>query len=804
VNDAGILVDLAEPAPEMGADGTLIEPQADGSVVVDFGGGAVEPEPPADAENLAELLSPSELDLIGQKVVEMVDADLESRKEWLERYQDGLKKCGAVDGGRTKVFADQVTAVHPLIVTAATQFHARALAELFPPTGPVKGHVVGPNTPELLAQAERVQSYMNYQLQTEDVEYFNDVDQMLFVLPFAGSCFKKTFIDEEGVVTGRFVLPEDVILPYRFRGHIRRCPRVTHRFPLAHQDFLDRQEAGRYLPMDKLAVQAPMGDQAGDAIAPKADGVTPTSLEEDREHEMLEMHTHLLPGMTPEQLKAKRLKVHRGFVVTVECESQKVVSIRRRDRDDGRARCWWTHYKYLPGFGAYGMGLIHAIGGLGEAATTALQELLHSAMFAARQGGFTSKEARLPQKQIQLEPGVWKHTEMMAEEISKAFYTPPFKEPPSALFNVLGLLAEEGKIFSSTTEAMVGGSSDNTPVGTTIARIEQGSKVYSAIHLRLHRAAGEEFALRAELHREVLAATGGPMPFVADGSEFQITAEDFDERVDVIPVSDPNIVSTPQRIALAEAVVARADQKPHLYDAREAERRYLLAMKVPDVDRLLMQPDGLKPVDAVTEGALALMGQGFRSFAEQDHAAHMAVHQGQLEMLAGSPLAAQVGPVLQAHIAEHMAHAWRLRLSMETGIQIPEPGMAKEMGVPPEIDAQVSQAAALAVQQQVAAFREAQAAAAAEAANTPDAEIARRGAEADVAGKELANEKAKAELEAQSQAPAIVEQIKQEVVEPLMQRMNALAAENEELKASLDRAAEEFGRALAEQDTSDQ
>jgi hypothetical protein len=577
VND--IVVDLApDMSPQAGPDGTAISPLPDGGVEVDFNPQAPQqaaPEPgSAAASNLAEGMTQGELALMAEKVVEFAEADRQSRKGWFDHFKAGLEKCGALPVEVKPSFAGESTAVHPLIMEAATQFHARAIAEIFPPTGAVKGVALGNANAEVEAQAERVADYMNWQMTSEDEEYFADVDQMLFVLPFAGSTFKKTYKDPvTGIVTSRFVMAEDVLLPYTFRGHIKNSPRVTHVFKLSHQDFLDRQASGFYLSMETLKIPVPNAlDDSADRTDTQADGKSESDVEEDREHTMLEMHARWRLGETRSaaaDVRAGTYGTATPVIITVEEESRKVVAIRLNVKKDRRgrakARCWWTHYKYLPGFGAYGYGLIHAIGGLQDSASQALQELLHSARFSARQGGFTTREARLNNKQLEIEPGKWQQTEMTAEEISKAFYTPPYKEPPPALFNVLGLLTEYGQRFATTADAMVGAGGENTPVGTTVARIEQGSKVYTAIHMRTHRTAGEEFKLRAELLYEQLVEEGERKEDLAGGT-VQISAEDMDPRIDVVPVSDPNIVSTPQRIAMAEAVAARAGVAVGLYD----------------------------------------------------------------------------------------------------------------------------------------------------------------------------------------------------------------------------------------------
>lgn len=765
-DSAGLLVELE---PESGPDpaGIAIQTGPDGSVLVDLDPRApregVEEDTEDRRRNLAEALDPSLLSRMGQKIVEWAEEDTKSREPWLELYKRGLQKCGALMGPAERPsFAGESTAIYPLIMEAAVQFQARAVEEIFPATGPVKTTIAGAVTRALEDQAERVEKYMNYQCTVEDVEYYWDTDGMLFALPLAGSCFKKTSWDDDiDCVVSRYIQAEDILIPYAFTGHISRAPRITHVYRLAHADLQARQDDGRFLSREKARVMEPGEEGATDRIDVSADHVTPSSLDEDREHTIFECHCRydLEDDDGPQDV-----------VVTVEKESNLVLAVRlnRMSDADTKRVCWFTHYKYLPGLGAYGYGLLHTIGGLGEAATELLQEIIHSAKFATRQGGFKSRDARLPRKIQRFAPGEWIDTEMTAEELNKAFYTPNFKETPPAIFNVLGLISDFGRRFASVTESMVGEGNNNVQVGTTIARIEQAGKVYSAIHKRLHKAAAEEFALRARLNAEYLRESRA---FEMGGSTLEIYPEDFDGRIDVIPVSDPNIVSTPQRIAIAEAMVQRAAAAPQLYDAHEVERRYLEALKASDIDRVLVDPQDIKSCDPVTEGQLALMRRPFRAFAEQDHAAHMAVHQGQIQMVQGTPMAETVTPVLMAHIAEHMAHQYRIQMSQQLGVPLPEPARnpREQQAVPPEIDARISAGAAQVVAQAQAqaqqaamaqqAALQAQAQTQAEGGLPPelaaqDAELTVRGKAADVAGKELELEAKRRALEQAGMPPA--------------------------------------------------
>lgn len=693
IDDDELLVDLDPAAPTEG-DGASIEPMGDGSVVVDFDPKAKKPQGAVvDEDNLAEALDDQTLDSIAAKVIEMVDADQLARKDWQDRLTKGLEKCGLLGADLKAAFEGGSTVIHPLIVEAAVQFQARAIEELFPASGPVKARVIGESDEVLEDQAERVEAHMNYQITVEDQDYFDEVDKMLFALPFMGSCFKKSYWDEEeGCVVSRYIEAERVLVPYSAKN-IRRAPRITHVIPYSATDLRARMASGFYLDEDRARLGEPT-TTGTETLGTQSDQVAPSGLTEDNEYEVYEMQVNwALPGADGNEGEVA------PYIISVEKEYQRVLSIRANVDEEGNKRTWFTHYRYLPGLGVYGYGLFHTIGGLGDAATAALRELLDSATFATRQGGFKSVDAKFKDKNNKIEPGVWKDTDMTADELHKAFYTPDFKEPSAALFNLLGMIVQSGQRFASTTEAMVGEGAKSIPVGTTIARIEQGSKVYSAIHKRLHRAAGAEFKLRARLNFEHLDEG---KTFGAFGKNMQISREDYDARIDVEPVSDPNIISTPQRIALAQAALERSKESP-LYDKLEAEKRYLRALKTPDIDKLLIDPADVKSADPVTEGQLLLAARPIRAFAEQDHAAHLLVHQGQVQLFQGTPVAQTVLPALMAHMAEHIGHQYRIEMSAKLGVPLPtiDPNPRDQKSIPPQIDQAISQGAAQIVQQQM-------------------------------------------------------------------------------------------------------
>ena len=723
-----------------------------------------EAEESASDENLAEKLNANENARLAQRVIEMVDADLKSREGWVKRFQDGLEAC-ALDGsgGPAAAIDGGATVVHPMIVEAVVQFQARAIAELFPPSGPVKGMVVGEKNSGLEDQARRVESHMNWQMLEEDEGYYADVDSMLMVLPMAGSTFKKTYWDElDRVVTSRFIDAERVIVPYRATSLIR-APRVTHWFELDRYEMGELQDSGFYLSKDRLELQRPM-DPGGTKAAADSDAAEASiDDEEDGVHHLYE---------TALRWKLPQDKEWQHYLVTVSRDDTKTLSIRRnsgkrlgRERRRGR----FTQYRYLPGLGFYGWGLFHCIGGLGKAATDALRSQLDASAMSTWPGGFATREMKVLGNEIRIKPGVFQIVDATTDDLRNGFFTPPFGKPEQAMVQLLEMLVRAGQRFGSTTEAMVGEGEQNTPVGTTIARIEQASKVYSGIHKRLHMSAAEEFRLRAALNREHLEDEAA---FALQDSSLTVYPEDYDDRVDVVPVSDPNIVSTAQRIALAQGALEVARSNPSGYDMAEVERMYLEAMRVPDIDRI--QTAGRLPpvLDPVSEGVRAMTGQPLKAYAEQNHQAHNIVHTAFLQGIVGTPAEQIAGPIMQAHIAEHMAQEYRIAMSAQIGINLPDPALTKpgeESIVPPEVQDAIGLAAAQIIAQQQQAQAE---------NPPPDPESILRMAQADKTAAEAAEVKQRVELarikEESEQAAA------SQMLQPLMEQLEQARAALEE------------------------
>lgn len=693
-------------------DGARIMELVGGGVQVDF-----DPEKEQSAEqplefddNLAESMSEGDLSGIAAQIEMWVEADVESRSAWHKRLADGLKLLGVVHEVDTKgPFKLTEKVNHPAIAEAVVQFQARASAELLPPKGPAKALVLGEKTPEIEEQAERVADYLNYQLMVLDEDYFPEMEKLLFTLSPNGSQFKKVYRDElRQANVSRWIRGEDLIVPYGATT-LQNSPRFTHQTAVSRNDLRKLQVMGVYRDVDLMRPsEGPNRDSQVQETKDKAQGQDNAGalLLDETDHTVWECNCDYdLPGFEDEA-GGEKTGIALPYIITVEKDSSAVLSIRRNWKEDDqlrKKRVNVVHYPYLPGEGFYSYGLIHFLGGAGQAATGLLQTVLLGAAFAGLNGGFKSKDARLP-SDVTLEYGVWKDTEMSAEELAKCFYTPNFKGPSEADFKILGLIQDAVQRFGSTTESMVGDASNTGPVGTTVALIEQGSKVFSGIHKRLHFAQGQELKLLAELNGQYLPAEG--YPYSVHGASRQIFAQDFDERIDVLPVSDPNIFSSTQRIAIAQGVAQRADLKPGLYDTRKVEAKYLQAMGIQDPDEVLMTNAEIPRMDPVTENAMLLVGRPVRAFPDQYHEGHIALVMSQVQQLEaeGSPIFQQVAPAHLAHVAEHMAYAMRNNMARMMGITLPpldlrgEPGKETE-ALDPQIENMLAQRAAQAISQ---------------------------------------------------------------------------------------------------------
>ncbi len=671
--------------PDSVVDGASIRQDGE-DIVVDFSGQLGEVDEPTGEhdENLAVYIDAGGRRKMGQQIVQWVEDDESSRSQWKRRLLQGLEIIGVEEiPSELGAFDGSSTVTHPAIAEAMVRFQANAMEELFPAEGPVKTMVVGESDEEREAQSQRVQQFMNYQLTEEDDEYFEHTDQLCMYLPYSGSAFKKVFYDmTEEAALSRFITAEDLVVPYDATS-LKTAPRYTHKYKLYGNEINGRIISGEFIDTDQLD-PTPVGnmipgDDAAENLENISDAREPFRAEEDVVYQIYECHAEVIFDEfdQPDSTESNKHRVALPYVITVETESGEILAIRRLWKEDDekrKKRVHFIHYKFLPGLGFYGWGYLHIIGSLGKAASGALRALLDGSATASLQGGFKSKESRIAGEFV-FTPGVWKDVDMTAEDLAKSFYTPPFKEPSPALFHTLELLVNGIKDFASTMESMTGAGDNKGPVGTTLALIEQGSKIYSGIHKRMHKAARFEFKLLAALNYEHMPEGG--YPYDTKGGR-EIFREDFDGRVDIIPVSDPNIYSNIQRVALAQAVLELIGTNPELYgedEKRLAHMQMLRALRQQNPEALL--PDrSAKRLDPVTENQLILTGGAVSAFIEQDHDNHIKAHELFQQEAAGMGLDEQM---LQAanlnmftHLAEHHAHAYRLRIEQELGTDLPD------------------------------------------------------------------------------------------------------------------------------------
>jgi len=634
--------------------------------------------------NLAESMDKNHLGRIAADLFDKYESDKSSRKDWAEQYSKGLRMLGVITEDRSDPFPGASGVHHPLMAEAATQFQARAISEMFPPGGPVKTQIIGKVTEEKLKQASRVQEFMNYQLTQEMPEYFSELDQLLFYLAVSGSAFKKVYYDSTlERVRSSFIPAEDFVVSYG-SNDLETCQRYTQIMKMTTNELRKYIASGFYKDVN---LNSDTNDDEVNTVSStihRLEGVSDTLGQNT--HTVLEIHCdYNIENEDDENAIAL------PYIITIDSVSQQVLAIRRNWKEDDKLqkkRTYFVHYKYLPGLGFYGFGLIHMIGGLQHAATGALRALLDSAAFANLNGGFKTKGARIEGGDMTVSPGAWLEVEAYGDDLRKSFMQLPFKEPSPTLMQLLGVLTESGRRFASIADAMVGDAAGTSPVGTTIAQIEQGSKIFSAIHKRIHHAQALELKLIGELDGEYLP---NEYPYEIVGDAMSVRRADFDNRIDIIPVSDPNIFSQAQRIALAQTTLQIAQSAPQIIDIKEAYKRLIQALNLPDPDSLVIDDDDIMRRDPVSENMALLNGKPIKAFIDQNHAAHIAVHEQFLsDPRYGGRKEAQeaiLGPML-AHLGEHVAFQYRQQMQMAvdaaTGqpIQLPIPNFDDN----PEID----------------------------------------------------------------------------------------------------------------------
>ena len=596
--------------------------------------------------NLAEFLDDSQLKSLASKLLADFKDDSLARKSYIETYTKGLDLLGFKYQEVTRPFIGASGVTHPLLAEAATQFQAQAFKELLPSDGPVRCQVVGAESKETIQQANRVKDYMNYQITDVMEEYTPEMDQMLFFLPLAGSTFKKVYYDPAAQrCKATFIHAEDLVVPYN-ASDLYEAERISEVQRVTKNTVAKRIASGFY--RDVELPEPFFNEDRAQKKYQELEGVTPQKYQDL--YNFVEMHVDLdLPGYE----SADGVKV--PYIVTLDRDSMTIMSIYRNYKPDDPARKripYFVHYKFLPGLGFYGFGLIHMIGGLSKAATGALRQLLDAGTLANLPAGFKSRGLRVRDDAEPLQPGEFRDIDAPGGNIRDQFQLLPFKEPSQTLFSLLGFCVDAGRRFAAIADLQVGDGNQQAAVGTTVALLERGSRVMSAIHKRAYYSMKEEFRIMSRIFSEYLPPE---YPYNVVGGNRLIKMSDFDDRVDVVPVADPNIFSMSQRVTLAQTELQLAQANPQIHNMHEAYRRMYEALGVRNIDALLQpEPDPPVPIDPAQENTAALQMQLPKAFAEQNHDAHIAAHMSfiRTRMVQSNP---SVYALLQGHISEHVS-----------------------------------------------------------------------------------------------------------------------------------------------------
>jgi len=640
-----------------------VTPEEDGGVTIDF-----DPEDQRGMSddfylNLAEEMPERELGRIAGELLGEFDANKAGRQEWADAYANGLELLGFTYDERTQPFRGASGVTHPLLAEAATQFQAQAFNELLPASGPVRTTIMGSETREKQSQAQRVRQFMNYYVTSVMEDYTPDMDQMLFYLPLAGSTFKKVYYDETmGRAVSKFIPAEHLVVPYD-TADLDTCPNITQVLRMSLNDLRKKQVAGFYLDIPVIPAQEEM--DSVDSELDRIDGVSPTQI--DYDCTILECHVDLdIDGYEDVDEDGEPTGIKVPYVVTISQDNGQILAIRRNYREDDELKrkiAYFVHFKFLPGFGFYGLGLIHTIGGLSRTATAALRQLIDAGTLSNLPAGFKARGLRIRDDDDPLQPGEFRDVDAPGGAIRDSLMPLPFKGPDQTLFALLGFVVDAGQRFATITDMKVGDGNQGAAVGTTIAMLEQGSRVMSAVHKRLHYGMKQEFKILARVMSESLPQE---YPYSVEGADATVMRTDFDDRIDVVPVSDPNVFSQSQRIALAQTKLQLAGAAPEMHNMYEVYRDMYDALGVRDVDRIMKRipDDEPTPKDPAQENIDSMDMVPLQAFEGQEHEAHIMAHMvfGSTPMVGSMPAIAMA---LQKHIMEHVRIAARERAAVQ-------------------------------------------------------------------------------------------------------------------------------------------
>lgn len=639
-------------------------------------------EPYDHDANLAEVLDESVLGSLSSDLQSKVREDMESRSDWEEAIAKGLNLLGINYEDRSDPFLGASGVTHPLLSEATTQFQSQAYKEMLPSGGPVKTQILGVPTKQTEDQAQRVKDFMNYQIMEVMEEYDPDTDQMLFYLPLTGSTFKKVYFDPtKQRAVSKFVPAEDLVVPYS-ASDLMTAERVTHVVKMSYNDIRKLQVAGVYRDVELSTTDSGEDEGSIQETSNELQGLHPNY--SDDVYTLLEVHVDLdLEGFEDPN------GIMLPYIVTIDENSNQVLSVVRNFREQDplrRKRQYFVHFKFLPGFGFYGFGLLHTIGGLSRAATSILRQLIDAGTLSNLPAGFKARGVRIRNDDEPLNPGEFRDIDVPGGDLKNSIIPLPYKEPSGTLAQLLGVVVDSGRRFAQVADAKISDVNSQAPVGTTVALIEQGSKIISSIHKRLHYGQKQEFRMLAE----IFAENPVPYPYFVGNIAPEVMQQDFDGRIDILPVSDPSIFSMAQRLSLAQTQLQMAQQAPQIHNQYEAFRRMYDALDIKNIDSILPPPQPPAPVDPATENANSIKAAPLQVFPEQDHEAHVRAH---VTFLA-TP-ASQVNPqgfaLLQAHVQEHVGLMARDQVTKFFQISVQE---AQSRGEPvPQIDPAAIEAA---------------------------------------------------------------------------------------------------------------
>ena len=687
---------------------SVVNPEAV-SIETDDGGMIIDFDPDADNQvefnsNLADYIDERDLRNLADELIGAFESDKESRADWERAYIEGLDNLGLKVEERTEPWAGACGVHHPLLAEAVIRFQSQAVGEILPASGPVRTNIVGKLTEEKEEQSRRVEDYMNYLLTETMAEYRNEVERMLFSLPLAGSAFKKIYWDVNMQrPCSMFIPAEDFVVSYG-ASDLTTAVRATHVMRMTLNDIIKLQVAGFYSDID-----LPQSGSMSDKIKDKYGELTGTSpnyeyemntYSKDGMHTLLEMHVDLELEGFEDVVDGEETGIALPYVVTIDKGSGIILSIRRNYMEDDpqkMRRQHFVHYQYMPGLGFYGFGLIHMVGGLAKSATSLLRQLVDAGTLSNLPGGLKTRGLRIKGDDTPIYPGEFRDVDVPGGSIRDNITFLPYKEPSGTLYQLLGNIVEEGRRFASITDLKVSDMNNQAPVGTTLALLERNMKVMSAIQSRLHASMRKELGILSQIIKDYMPEG---YEYEIDGDQ-AIKASDFDDRVDIIPVSDPNAATMAQRIMQYQAALQLAQTAPQMYDLPKLHRQMLEVLGIRDPDDIIPLDDDIKPTDPVSENMNILNSKPVKAFQYQEHASHITVHMSMIqdpkvqELAGQAPNADSMQAALSAHIIEHLGFEYRKQIEQELGTELPPVGES----LPPEIEERLSTLVAAAAQQ---------------------------------------------------------------------------------------------------------